>query len=290
MRIAIAIATTGRAELIRRMAPQWLAQTRPADRVVVAGAAPADAAGVAEAFPAIEVIVARKGLPAQRNAALDRLGGDCELVIFLDDDFYPSRNFVAEAEALFTREPSVTVGTGLVLRDGINTEGVSFEDAVALVEAHDAQPQEAPRIQPTKHAYGCNMMVRVSADPALRFDERLPLYAWQEDRDFSRRLGAHGRIVHTSACAGVHMGIKSGRQSGVRMGYSQIANPVYLVGKNSMTPAEAAALMGKNMLKNIVRTPFPEKWTDRRGRLAGNLLAIRDAFSGALKPERILDL
>ncbi len=284
MRIAIAIASTGRAPLLRQMAPLWRAQTRPADRIVVAGASPADVEGLAA--PDIEVLIAKKGLPAQRNAALDALR-DADLVVFFDDDFVPAPDFLAKAEAAFAAHTEIAVGTGRVLADGINTHGLTLEEAQAIVAAdHTA----VDALSPTKHAYGCNMMLRMSLAPDLRFDERLPLYAWQEDRDFSRRLAAHGAIMRIEACAGVHMGVKAGRQSGVRFGYSQIANPLYLVGKGTMTLGEACALAGKNVLANAAKSLRPEPWVDRAGRLKGNALALGDALIGRMKPERILEL
>jgi GT2 family glycosyltransferase len=62
----------------------------------------------------------------------------------------------------------------------------------------------------------------------VMFDERLPLYGWQEDVDLSRRLAAFGTVVKVPAARGVHLSVKLGRNSGVRLGYSQIANPLYL--------------------------------------------------------------
>lgn len=286
MRIAIAVATTGRAALLSRIVPLWLEQSRPADRIVIAAASPEDVAGLDD--PRLEIVIGGRGLPLQRNAALDRLQGDAEVVIFFDDDFAPAADFVEQTERVMGALPEIVVATGHVLGDGINTRGLTLEDAQAMI----ANPviERRPLLKSVSHAYGCNMILRVAADPTLRFDERLPLYAWQEDRDFSRRLAAHGDVVRISACRGVHLGIKAGRQSGVRFGYSQIANPVYLMGKHTMTPAEALALAGKNVAMNLARYFFPEEWVDRRGRLKGNLLAFADAMRGRMRPERILEL
>ena len=52
----------------------------------------------------------------------------------------------------------------------------------------------SPESRPTFSGYGCNMAVRLAPmrEHGLRFDERLPLYGWQEDVDLSRRLAAFG--------------------------------------------------------------------------------------------------
>lgn len=290
MRIAVAVASVGRSELLSRTLPYMLAQTRPADRAIVIGAEPADIAGLSEAFPNVDFATAARGLPRQRNAALDALAGDCDVVVFFDDDFIPSKHFLARTENVLNAQPETVVLTGHLIDDGINKPGIPFEDAVSAVAASD-QLEDAPNeFRKTTHAYGCNMVLRVSAAPDLRFDERLPLYAWQEDRDISARYAAHGRVVRATYLRGVHLGVKSGRQSGVRLGYSQVANPLYLARKKSMPAHAAFALAGKNVAANAVRTFAPEPWVDRAGRLRGNLLAIMDALRGKAEPERILSL
>ena len=95
-----------------------------------------------------------------------------------------------------------------------------------------------------------------------------------------------GTAARAGALWGVHLGHKSGRVPGVRFGYSQIANPVYLCGKGTVSRLFAARLMTGNLLANLVRSVAPDPVVDRRGRLRGNLLAIRDLCRGRLVPER----
>jgi GT2 family glycosyltransferase len=125
----------------------------------------------------------------------------------------------------------------------------------------------------------------------LRFDERLPLYGWQEDVDLSRRLAEFGQVVQIDAACGVHLGVKSGRGSGLRLGYSQVANPLYISGKRRGYPFRRAVThIASNMAMNVARATWPEPYVDRRGRLRGNLLALFDLTVGRMAPERILDL
>jgi hypothetical protein len=44
------------------------------------------------------------------------------------------------------------------------------------------------------------------------------------------------------------------------------------------------------MAKNLARSGWPEPYVDRRGRLRGNLLALRDLAAGRMTPERVLEL
>jgi GT2 family glycosyltransferase len=133
------------------------------------------------------------------------------------------------------------------------------------------------------------MAIRVA--PALahgvQFDVNLPLYGWLEDIDFSRRMACHGRIVNCSSLLGVHLAIKRGRNSGVQFGYSQVANPLYLLRKGSMSAAYSLRHIAGNLSKNMLHSFKPEPWVDRRGRLKGNLMAMGDLFVGRLDPRRI---
>jgi GT2 family glycosyltransferase len=178
-----------------------------------------------------------------------------------------------------------------VIADGIIGPGLSIERALGYLNADSlTKPDEA--LLEVYNGYGCNMAIRVSAAKAgnVEFDENLPLYGWLEDVDFSRRLGLRGRIVRATLTRGVHMGVKSGRQSGIRLGYSQIANPVYLVRKRTLTCPRAVSQMARNVIMNLIFSLRPEPYVDRRGRLHGNLTAIRDLLLGRLNPERIMSM
>jgi hypothetical protein len=73
---------------------------------------------------------------------------------------------------------------------------------------------------------------------------------------------------------GVHLGVKGGCTSGVRYGYSQIANPYYLWRKGTTRAGGALSQMVRNVLVNIMKSIKPEPWIDRRGRAFGNTNAI----------------
>ena len=290
LRIAVGIATRGRAQILADTLPDLANQTRAPDRVVVCGAEPADVAGIAERVPQqIDVIFAPSGLPRQRNAILDRLDG-FDIVLFLDDDLVMGPRYIEATLAAFQAHDDLVVTTGLLLADDTRGPGLSFEAGRAVLDA-DPDP-DAKGLERAPHGYGCNMAVRLSAarEHAIRFDERLPLYAWSEDIDFTHRMARHGWIAKLHGARGVHLGTKQGRQPGRRLGYSQVANPIYLYGKGSYSLGRAARSVGRNILMNAARSVRPEAYIDRRGRLGGNAVACLDMLRGRLAPERILKL
>lgn len=288
----IAIATAGRRDVLAETLSELVRQTRRPDRIFICPAAPGDFdAEAAAGLPlAITVVRSQPGACHQRNAIIDALGAVADgLLIFFDDDFFPLPTYLAETEALFDAHADVVVASGLVLADGATGPGLSADEARAIIaDARDQAPDRQP--QALYNGYGCNMAVRLGVLNAqrIRFDEDLPLYAWLEDVDLSRRMAAHGRIVGSAAMRGVHLGTKRGRCSGLRFGYSQIANPWHLLKKRTMRPDRALIQAARNVAANVAGIVRPEPWVDRKGRLHGNVLALRDLCLGRLHPRNIL--
>ncbi len=291
--VYIGIATSGRApilnEVLRDLARQ---ETLPA-RVLVCPAREEDLDfPPSETLPfEVERVHSTPGACVQRNAIMDRLSMERDgVLLFMDDDFFLRADYISELSKLFQSQHDVVMATGTVLADGAPGPGLSVEESLAILAAdRDNVPE---RIEPVYNGYGCNMAVRLEAAErhSLRFDAELPLYAWLEDVDFSRRLAAHGRLVSSTRLRGVHMGVKRGRGSGVRLGYSQIANPWYLMRKRTMRPDLAACQALRNIAANVAKMGRPEPWVDRKGRVKGNLLAVADLLRGRIHPRNILSL
>ena len=239
-------------------------------------------------LPGVEIYISEKGLCKQRNVGLNKISGDCDFVLFFDDDFLPADDFVAKVEELFLADPDLVGLTGRLIADGAHTSAIDFADAARMLDAGQS-PQKIPSHE-TNWLYGCNMAMRMSAVADQRFDEDLPLYGWQEDVDFSSRLNRVGKMIRTPELTGVHMGNPGGRTPGLRLGYSQIANVLYLRKKGTIRAEHGWPLMLRNIAMNAARYLFPEPTIDRKGRLHGNILAFKDLVIGRLHPMRILSL
>ena len=286
-RIFVMVATVGRAEVTLRTVDRLALQTRKPDGIVVVGAQASDIAGVEQARGNPEIHLGERGLCNQRNRGLDIIGDRADVVIFFDDDFVPAEDFIEQTAKLFAERPNLVGATGRLIADGVHGVGLTVDEGVALIEA-DTHP---PSFETVSQAlYGCNMIIRLAAAQRLRFDPALPLYGWQEDIDFTFQLGRRGDMVKSSLLRGVHLGAKGGRSPGARLGYSQIANPIYLLRKRTIPPALARRIMWRNLAANLVRSLKPESHIDRRGRAKGNLLAIKDLALGRLDPRRILEM
>jgi GT2 family glycosyltransferase len=293
MRIAIGIATTGRREQMHATLAQIALQQLQPERVYVCPAHDDDFDETAARTVCrnLTVVRAPKGSCSQRNGII-RAATDIDVMVFMDDDFYPAADYLLEVKRLFESSSDLMVASNHPEVDGAAGPGISHAVALQILAAMRPLTASESRSYRTFGAYGCNMAVRLEPVRAhgIWFDERMPLYGWLEDLDFSRRVALHGRLIEAPTLRGVHLAIKSGRTQGIRLGYSQVANPIYLVRKGTMTSAYACRQVARNVAKNIARSIWPESWVDRRGRLLGNLIGFRDWALRRLDPANIVNL
>jgi glycosyltransferase involved in cell wall biosynthesis len=285
MRIYVVFATIGRPELIRQTVDLIADQTLAPDGIVVASVSQKDVEGVEQARGNPLVVFSEKGLCRQRNRALRELEGKADVIVFFDDDFVPAPDYLENVRDILLADPEIVGMTGELVGDGINHAGYTFEAAVAEVAG---KAKALTPLTKARHAlYGCNMVIRMSAAEGLAFDEMLPLYGWQEDIDYTYQLGRRGKLISTTRTTGVHMGVKGGRTSGKKLGYSQIANVVYMWRKGTMEPGLGEMLIRRNVIANLLKSFKPEPHVDRRGRLLGNVIALTDWVRGRIDPRRI---
>ena len=300
-RALVVVATRGRPLETKRLLTELSWQDSLPLYVVVVGTTMDDLPGVDEKMPyEMSLVLSEKaGLTAQRNRGLDELrrsrlvGATPQFVVFFDDDFRPAASWLRLASEAFHRDPDLAGLTGQVLGDGINGDAIGEEEAAEII-AGEAPSRGHWSAGATSRAveslYGCNMAVTSAVAAVCRFDEALPLYGWQEDCDFTgqvRRLG-QARII--PECQGVHLGVKSARTSGLRLGYSQIANPMRIYHRKNMTRLRLVRFVSRALMANLIRTLGGRKTVDYRGRLNGNMLALVDFMRGRCSPGRILDL
>jgi glycosyltransferase involved in cell wall biosynthesis len=287
IRVAVLLATKGRpqaaAQLMRLLEEQTLAPSI----VVVSATSLSDVESEAATPLNVEYIFGAAGLTAQRNRALERVRACAEVAIFFDDDFAPAGNWIEQCAKLFTSESNIVGASGTLVRDGATALPISWE------EAHDAiaaQRPMTPLLTEIGSLYGCNMAFRLSAIEDMQFDERLVLYGWLEDKEFSRKVAKKGRLVRYNLLVGVHLGLQSGRVSGKRYGYSQIVNAWYLYKKGTLSKREVSFHFLKAFLANAAKAFRPEGHIDRRGRLKGNLIGVFHLLSRPCRPEAAAEL
>jgi GT2 family glycosyltransferase len=292
MKIGLIVASFRRPEMVRQLMLTLQSQSRLPEEIVLSLVDPSDAPDLTEIKLPTKLIYGKAGSCAQRNKGIDYLCHRVDIIMFLDDDFWPNRNYIADLDDIFQTDRTIVGVTGYVISDGASSRGHTVSEANNLIADYERgrQTQGSSRVKEVTDTYGCNMAFRSAIIDHVRFDERLPLYGWQEDVDFSAQLRTHGRIVWTDKIWGVHLGTKIGKTSGVRFGYSQVINPFYVAKKGNMSAKKAITLVLKNIVANIAKSAVPESYIDRRGRLRGNLIGLLHLATGRLNPEHVLRL
>ena len=269
-KIAIVIASKGRPNALAQRREVFDYQTVKPCAVVYSVSDDADLPNEQFLFSPHIIVKGPAGSSKQRNRGLEQILSTCEIVVFFDDDYIPAKNCLENILNFMKANPGVVGANGHLLLDGINGQAVDFEEGKKLLADHvrDVQPDFAS-MKDLIGLYGCNMAFRSAAIGNIRFDEKLPLYSWQEDIDFATQVGRKGRTVATQSFVGIHQGIKASRSPGRQLGYSQIANPTYLIRKGTMPLIFGLKMMVKNFISNHVRAFRPESWVDRKGRAIG---------------------
>ena len=298
--IYVVIATKGRSPEVGALLQRLRSQSLLPERVIVVGTCSEDLPPL-DADAPFEVrtwIAARAGITVQRNEGitiLTELGLMLpqSIVVFFDDDFRPRSDWLMLCAEAFAARPDVGALTGLVLADGINRRcGLSEEEADRFLDGSwPAQGHwTTGPLRDIGSLYGCNMAFAGSVLQICRFDEELPLYGWQEDRDIAGQVRSRRRVIIEPTCRGVHLGSGNGRTSGLRFGYSQIANIVYLQRKGTVEASVTIRFLARALASNILHTVHSAERRVYASRLHGNVLAIADLLRGTCLPRRIVEL
>lgn len=282
----VVIPSTRRPEVLAATVEGLSTQTQPADLIIVSIVTEEDAPARLRSLPGVRVVLSERGSSVQRNTALTLLEASPGLVSYLDDDVELRPDYFESARRFFDASPDVVLMTGLVLADGSGQGEISRADGLVILGQDD---QTVPFVRDVRSAYGCNMTARGDIAAKEPFDERMRLYAWQEDNDFSVRMGRHGRVVHYSECKCVHLATGTGRVNGRAFGFAQVVNPFYMWRKGTKTGRELlrdwSRYVGGNTLNALGRRR--SKREDRSGRLIGNVLGMKEVVLHGGRPESV---
>lgn len=276
---SVIIATKGRPAVLQETLASVANQDSPAGEVIISATDPRD---VEPGTAGIRIVQGAVGLTTQRNAGIDALNPECELVTFLDDDVELAPDYFSRLRAFMKENPAVCGAGGLVLLDGTSR-------AAARNAIKQGTCGSAGNAAVASGLYGCNMSFRRSAMLGERFDERLSLYSWLEDYDFSSRVSRKGPLMLVPNMVLCHLRSPSDRMSHERFGFAQIMNPWYLSKKGIINSKE----LWRSHLLNAVAVNLICLLKDPRNRsrrLRGNLRAMALIARGKIEPEAVRDI
>jgi GT2 family glycosyltransferase len=287
-RMTVAIASADRPRVLHETVAGLMGQSVRADEILLCIASSGDCLPETAQLPTVRVIVGPRGLTLQRNCVLDAIGEAGGILVFLDDDVEPDTLYLQNALRFMESNPHIAAFSGFLIADGSAAGEIAREQAKKLIAEFSTPP--ADDVTERIGLYGCNMVMRAALAQAVRFDERLRFYALFEDVDFGERMKKHGRVVSFGACRLVHLAVRSGKISARRMGYAQIANPIYLLRKGSVPQSYLQRGLRNMILGNLAGLLIVRRGKSRiqrLGQLTGNLRAVLDLIRYGAHPERI---
>lgn len=283
---AVLIPTVGRPDVLADTLASLGRQTPPPGLVVVVYADEQDLPSRATlGCSGINFIGGRRGLTCQRNDGIAALPANTKLVTFLDDDIELAPDYLEKCREFLNRHPEVVAATGILLADG----KITRESATQLLQEPMRNPPSS-EYWPAGGLYGCNMTFRREVFEKERFDERLRLYGFMEDYDFSIRSRRHGETVSLGACRAVHLAEPAGRISNRRRGFAQIMNSAYLTKKGVVTRRGFwTNYVWRIMVHNNLLGSFAVAGERRLRweRLRGNFDAVFYLLRGRIEPELV---
>lgn len=295
MKISVIICTINRPSVLHQTILSIKQQTLSPEQIIISTPSAEHILRETLEIPGVEWIKSHTGSAIQRNEGMQHLSPDTDLVAFLDDDICLARSYFVEMVRLFESNPQIIIASGRLLHDGGRGTRIDVEHAKNLCEEFDRDyvPDMPISYSTVNSGYGCNMAVRVSELNGCRFDENLPLYAWLEDRDFSYRC-TKGKCppVELANAVAVHLGWRSGRVPGVRLGFSTVVNPIYLKKKSGTFSMQYIVVHYwlRCLVGNILGILTFDKDYDRWGLLKGNMLGYWHLLTGHCSPDYILRL
>ena len=289
-RVSVVIASMGRKAALHETVKSILAQSSHPREIILALPSLEHVDPRTMVLPSVRVILSPPGSCRQRNEGIAAVGQVSDYIAFFDDDVELCADYLKTMCDMLESRPDVVLATGCVLADGAKIGGIDRKSAAAIVSGvpAEATPDCLASVAQVRGAYGCNMVVRRAALGDVRFDERLPLYGWLEDFDFSMRLAERGSVVKFEGARMVHLAERGGRTSGYRLGYSQIVNPFYISRKAGRIGL--GSLVRQYWAPVLLRNGFSIGSRMRRERFVGNLLGIWMLATGRVQPEHILKM
>jgi GT2 family glycosyltransferase len=275
----VIIPSAKRPQILHETVTSLMQQQTPADQILITVADQSYVLSETTALPTVKLVLAGSGLCRQINDAIPYIDLNSTLVSILDDDVELATDYFTYARAFGQEHPEISAFSGYLVRNG----DVERLEGRSLLQAFTGKPDQS---FVTRTVYGCNINTRPDILRTVKFDQRLPLYGWLCDADFSSRCQSFGKTVSYNACRLVHLMTPSGRISGTRMGFAQIMNPYYLHCKGIISLQEVLQSHWLPATRNnLIKSLLTDSKIDRLGRLKGNLIAFSMILRGQVKPE-----
>ncbi|MDB5055007.1 MAG: glycosyl transferase, family 2 [Bacilli bacterium] len=239
MFVSVIIATKDRYQELHNLVISLTKQSHIPDELVIVDSSETNIVSfTSDSFEVKYIPTDRKGISVQRNIGIRNADVNADIVLFLDDDMLLERDYLKVVVRTFQEDTQGLIGgiNGFLLQNG------SFK----------TEKPSQHGFHEIKDLYGCNMAFRAKVIKNVWFDEKLALYSWLEDWDFSTIIGRTHKLVRCYDAFGYHMQSPAGRVNGMKLGYMQLANRYYLNKKHGL--GVDYMQFAKHIIANLLRS------------------------------------
>ena len=288
--LAFVVATKDRPGDLRKMLQSVAAQTVVPAQVVVVDASAAPVDSVIREFHGLRIDY-RRHLPpsasAQRNAGLDAISDQVDLIGFADDDIVFEPDAIARMLRFWGDASPGVGGASFNLVNG-TAQALGRLKRSRLLNAlglYSAQPggvapsgwqgmiETVPSNAVTRWLPSTAVVWRRAVCNGLRFDPFFRGYSYLEDLDFSYSASRRCRLVVVADARYRHYPSPDGRVSAFEFGRVEVRHRLYFVRKHGLSlPRCVAALLLR--MGMTAATAVGRLQGAAAGRLAGNLAEL----------------
>lgn len=231
-------------------------QSRRPDEVIIVDASGEPVEAVAREFPALAVRYIRHLPPsasAQRNAGIQAVGGDIDLVAFLDDDAVLDPGAMEAMMRFWETAPAEVGGAsfnwmnpdrrsklGTWLKSTWLCEALGLycrRPGAVMPSGWQTLATAVPETMHVEWLSSCASVWRKSILQEHRFDEFFDGYSYLEDLDFSYSVGRRYKLAIVADAGFRHYPSPHGRTGGHRFGRLEVRNRLYFVRKHGLSKA-----------------------------------------------------
>jgi glycosyltransferase involved in cell wall biosynthesis len=291
-KIAFVIPTKDRRPELRRLLESFAIQSRRPDQIVIVDSGRPSCRGIDREFANLPVKILRFSPPSaagQRNAGIDAVSPDFDLVGFLDDDVVLDGRALAMMMEFWESAADEIGGASFNLVNGPPQPSMAWLKYLPLSQRLGFSRNKSGMILPSGFQTiiqylsqdECVQWFPASASvwrrsllSKFRFDEWFEGYSYLEDLDFCYRIGRDHKLMIVAKAEYRHFPSPSGRLSSYFFGVREVKNRLYFVRKHhEFSAAKCYLALFLRILISLVST-IQEKKISYIPRIGGNVIAL----------------
>jgi len=291
-KIAFVIPTKDRRPDLRRLLESLVLQDRRPDQILIVDSGRPGCRGIEQEFPGLPIKILSFSPPSaagQRNAGIDAVHPDIDLVGFLDDDVVLDGRALGVMMEFWDSAADEIGGAAFNLVNGPLQPSLAWLKHLPLSQRLGFYGKKSGMILPSgfqtiiqylardEYVQWFSSSASVWRRPLLdefRFDKWFEGYSYLEDLDFCHRIGKGHKLVIVAKAEYRHFPSPSGRPSSYLFGVREVKNRLYFVRKHSeFSVVKCYLALLLRILISLVST-IQEKKISYIPRTGGNVVAL----------------